>query len=115
MNTIELILKARAAADGRAHPRRLRRHVHVERAPLAIAALQMAGEPYALWAALVGDDPERPRLIVAPEPRNRDIAFAALAELADVICGVFDRAVLAPRVQVQRKSGETSWRCSTAP
>ncbi|HTD79020.1 MAG TPA: hypothetical protein VK898_15385, partial [Chloroflexota bacterium] len=115
MNSIELLLKAQAAASGRVQRRRLFRHVHIERAPLAIAALQMAGEPHSLWAALIGTDQRQPQLIVAPEPRNRDIAFGALADLAEVICGAFDGAARAPRVQVPRKNGEPLWRCSTAP
>ena len=115
MNPIELVLKAQAAASGRVQRRRLFRHVHIERAPLAIAALQMAGEPHSLWAALIGTDQRQPRLIVAPEPRNRDIAFGALADLADVLCGAFDGAARAPRVQVPRKNADPFWRCSTAP
>src|SRR5688572_8644213 len=72
VNPVDLILAAEAVSTGRARRRRLYRHVHLEPAPLAIAAMQMAGEPHALWGMLLGRDPERPRLIVAPEPRNRD-------------------------------------------
>ena len=115
MNPVDLLLKVDAATSGRARPRRLLRHVHVEPQPLAIAALQMAGEPYALWAALVGTDPDHRRLVVAPEPRNRDIAFHALAELAREVCAVADRAVAAPHTEIARRDG-TSWaRCTVAP
>ena len=114
MNPIDLILTARAVTSGRAQRRRQLRHVHLERAPLVIAAMQMAGEPHALWGALVGTDPRRPELIVAPEPRNLDIQFAALAQLADLICEAF--AAAAQRlVQIQPRKGDPYWRCSTAP
>lgn len=115
MNPVDLLLKAEAATSGRARARRLRRHAHLEPYPLAVAALQMAGEPYALWAALVGTDCDHPRLIVAPEPRNLNIAFHALAELAQELCSAVDRAAADPCTDVARRDG-TSWaRCTVAP
>ena len=114
MNPVELILTAQAVTSGRAQRRRQYRHVHLERAPLVIAVMQMAGEPHALWGALIGNDPRRPRLIVAPEPRNLDIEFAALADFADVICDAFDAAARR-RVQIPRKKGDPIWRCERAP
>jgi hypothetical protein len=114
VNPVDLILAAEAASSGRARRRRLYRHVHLEPDPLAIAAMQMAGEPHALWGMLIGRDPERPRLIVAPEPRNRDIVYAALAELAVELCAAVDAAA-AVREDVTPNKGETWQRCTTAP
>lgn len=114
MNPVELILTAEAVALGRAQRRRQFRHVHLERSPLVIAIMQMAGEPHALWGALIGTDARRPKLIVAAEPRNRDIEFAALADFADVICDAFE-AASRRRTQIVRKKGDPVWRCEKAP
>ena len=115
MNPVDLFLRAEAATRGRSRARRVFRHAHVEPDPLAIAALQMAGEPHALWAALVGTHPHHPSLIVAPEPRNRDILFQALGQLANVLCAVVDRAAAGPRTQIGRRDGTTWSRCAAAP
>src|SRR5215213_4163641 len=90
MNAVDLLLTARAAEHGRAQPRRLRRHVHLEPKPIAVAAVQMSIESHAIWGALVGTSRAKPQLIVAPEPRTPGIAFGALAELAKIICNAVD-------------------------
>jgi hypothetical protein len=117
MNPVDLLLRAEAAESGKARSRRELRHVHVEKAPLAIIALQMAGEPHALWAALVGTtpDPAQARLIIAPEPRNYDIEFGALAEIGTVVCETVDRFAKGPREQVIRKNKPPRWRFKNAP
>lgn len=114
MNPADLLLSAEAAVCGRARPRRRLRHVHLEERPLAIALFQMANEAYALWAALVGRDRDDPRLILAPEPRNRDMQFRALAELGSVICELFDEAS-AEREPVPHKNKPPWQRCTRAP
>ena len=45
--------------------------------------LTTAGEAGAPLGALVGTDRDAPRLLVVPQPRDRDLRFAFLAELAD--------------------------------
>ncbi len=47
--------------------------------------LTTAGEAGAPLGALVGTDRDAPRLLVVPQPRDRDLRFAFLAELADVV------------------------------
>jgi hypothetical protein len=117
MNPVDLLLRTEAAQTGRVRVRRRYRHVHVEPAPLAIVAVQMAGEPHGLWAALVGSgpDPTRASLILAPEPRNYDIEFAALAELGSLVCGAVDRCAAGPREPIQRKGKPPRSRLASAP
>lgn len=115
MNPVDLLIAATAAEAGRAQRRREHRHVHLERRPIAIAAMQMSIESHAIWGALVGTDVGAPALMVAPEPRTPSIAFGAMAELAKVICDAVDAASVAPRVQIQRRNRPPRERCSTAP
>ena len=117
MDPVDLLLRAEAAQAGRVRARRRFRHVHVEPSPLAIIALQMAGEPHGVWAALVGSSPD-PRcaaLIIAPEPRNYDIEFAALAELGTLVGETVDRCAKGPREQIQSKGKPPRERLANAP
>ena len=50
----------------------------------------MAGETNAPLAAMVGDDPARPRLLTVRQPRNRSERFAFAAELAAVLLRYLD-------------------------
>src|SRR5580765_5869532 len=97
MNPVDLLLTARAAESGRVQPRRLLRHVHLEKKPIAIAAVQMSIESHAIWGALVGASRDKPRLIVAPEPRTPGIAFGALAELGEIVCSAVDASASGAR------------------
>jgi hypothetical protein len=115
MNPVDLIIAARAAQEGRAQLRRERRHVHLEKRPIAIAAMQMSIESHAIWGALVGDTPGAPELIVAPEPRTPSIAFGAMTRLAQIVCNAVDSAAGAPRIQILRRGRPPRQRCSTAP
>jgi hypothetical protein len=59
--------------------------VHIAERPLAFIPLALAGEANAPLAAMVGDQPEAPKLLIVPEPRDRDQRFAFAADLAAVI------------------------------
>jgi hypothetical protein len=59
--------------------------VHISDRPLVFIPLALAGEANAPLAALIGDDPQAPRLLVVPEPRDRDQRFAFAAELATIV------------------------------
>jgi hypothetical protein len=116
MNAVDLLLTARAAESGRAQPRRLRRHLHLEPKPIAIVAMQMSIESHAIWGALVGTSRSKPQLIVAPEPRTPGIAFGALAELAKVICDAVDACASGPRDVFTSARTQRSWvRVRSAP
>ena len=61
------------------------RHRHLSERPLVLVPLTTAGEAGAPLGALVGTDREEPRLLVVPQPRDRDLRFAFLAELAEAV------------------------------
>ncbi len=115
MNPVDLLLAASAATAGRMRPRRTFRHVHVEKNPVAVVAVQMAGEGHSLWAALIGSSPGKPRFLCAPEPRNRDISFRTIGTFADIICEAVDTARDGKREQIPRREGPARQRCATAP
>lgn len=76
------LARAEAVAAGRATPLATVRHRHLSDRPLVLVPMTAAGEAAAPLGALVGCDRDRPRLLVVPQPRDRDLRFAFLAELA---------------------------------
>ncbi|MFK3980920.1 hypothetical protein ACI2K4_11145 [Micromonospora sp. NPDC050397] len=72
MSTLTALARAQALAAGVAQPIATVRHLHLARRPLVLVPLTMAGEANAPLAVLVGTAPERGRLLVVPQPRNRD-------------------------------------------
>jgi hypothetical protein len=85
MSTLTALARAIAAERGTAQPACTVRHVHISDHPLVFIPLALAGEANAPLAAMVGCDPDAPRLLVVPEPRDRDQRFAFTARLAAVI------------------------------
>ena len=85
MSVINSYARALAVQTGRAQPVATVRHVHLSATPMVFIPLKLAGEAAAPLAALVGSDPANPRLLVVPQPRNRDLRFAFMAELAEVL------------------------------
>jgi len=85
VSTLTSLARALAVERGRAQPLCTVRHLHVSDRPLVVVPLAMAGEANAPLAAMAGDDPRSPALLVVSQPRNRDDRFAFAAELADVI------------------------------
>ncbi|GLY01228.1 MULTISPECIES: hypothetical protein [Actinoplanes] len=85
MSTLTALARAQAAATGHAQPIATVRHLHLHDHPMVLIPLAMAGEANAPLAALAGTDPEKPRLLVVTNPRNRDDRFAFAAELAEVL------------------------------
>lgn len=85
MTLLGSYLKVRALQAGRAQPATTVRHVHLAATPMVFVPLRITGEAAAPLAAMVGDDPGRPRLLIVPQPRNRDLRFAFLAELAEIV------------------------------
>jgi hypothetical protein len=82
--------RAEAAAAGRAQRIRTVRHVHLSRRPLVVIPLQLAGEACAPLAVMLGDDPDKARLLTVYEPRDRARRFEFAADLAEVILGHLD-------------------------
>ena len=85
MSAISAYARARAVDAGRAFPIATRRHLHLAGRPMVFLPLALAGEANAPLAAMLGTDPERPSLLVVPQPRNRDLRFAFAARLADLL------------------------------
>ncbi|GHF36467.1 hypothetical protein GCM10010218_17490 [Streptomyces mashuensis] len=85
MSLITTLARMEAVRDGRARPLATVRHRHLAARPIVLVPLTTAGEAGAPLGALVGTDPGAPRLLVVPQPRDRDLRSAFLAGLADVM------------------------------
>ncbi|WP_267243878.1 hypothetical protein [Streptomyces sp. PR69] len=85
MSLISALARLEAVESGRAQPLATVRHRHLSDRPLVFVPLTTAGEAGAPLGALVGTDPEEPRLLAVPQPRDRDLRSAFLAQLADAV------------------------------
>ncbi|GAB2845518.1 hypothetical protein GCM10027074_10460 [Streptomyces deserti] len=90
MSLISTLARLEAVRTGRAQPAATVRHRHLSERPLVFVPLTTAGEAGAPLGALVGTDRDAPHLLVVPQPRDRDLRFAFLAELADVVLPYVD-------------------------
>lgn len=90
MSLIATLARLEAVSTGRAQPAATVLHRHLSDHPLVLVPLTTAGEAGAPLGALVGTDRDTPRLLVVPQPRDRDLRFAFLAELADVVLPYVD-------------------------
>ncbi|MEW1641537.1 MULTISPECIES: hypothetical protein [unclassified Streptomyces] len=90
MSLISTLARLEAAHSGRAQPTATVLHRHLSARPLVLVPLTTAGEAGAPLGALVGTDRDAPRLLVVPQPRDRDLRFTFLAELADVVLPYID-------------------------
>ena len=82
MNHLDVTLAARAFRSGRALRTATFRHRRLVPAPLAVVLWQLGAEPFSAAAIAWGDLAGRPEMAVPGEPRNRDLAFAALSRFA---------------------------------
>jgi hypothetical protein len=85
MSLITDLARLEAMQSGRAQPTATVRHRHISARPLVFVPLTTAGETGAPLGALVGTERTAPRLLTVPQPRDRDLRFAFLAELAEVV------------------------------
>ncbi|MFH9468654.1 hypothetical protein ACH4LT_15385 [Streptomyces clavifer] len=85
MSLITTLARLEAVDSGRAQPLATVRHRHLTDRPLVLVPLTTAGEAGAPLGALVGTDRAAPRLITVAQPRDRDLRFAFLAELAEAV------------------------------
>lgn len=90
MSLIATLARLEAVRSGRAQPAATVLHRHLSGRPLVLVPLTTAGEAGAPLGALVGTDRDAPRLLVVPQPRDRDLRFAFLAALADVVLPYID-------------------------
>jgi len=91
MSLLTAYARARAVREGRAQPIATVRHLHLSPRPLVFIPLRLAGEAAAPLGAMVGTDPAEPRLLVVPQPRDRDLRFAFVAELAAIMLPYIQR------------------------
>lgn len=85
MSLITTLARLEAVESGRAQPMTTVRHRHLTDRPLVLVPLTTAGEAGAPLGALVGTDRDAPRLLAVAQPRDRDLRFAFLAELAEAV------------------------------
>ncbi|MFB7595150.1 hypothetical protein [Streptomyces sp. NPDC056160] len=90
MSLITTLARLEAVRAGRAEPAATVLHRHLSERPLVCVPLTTAGEAGAPLGALVGTDRDAPRLLAVAQPRDRDLRFAFLAELADVVLPYID-------------------------
>ncbi|MFJ6082902.1 hypothetical protein ACIQI8_16000 [Streptomyces sp. NPDC092369] len=90
MSLISTLARLEAVSTGRAQPAATVRHRHLSERPLVFVPLTTAGEAGAPLGALVGTDRDAPRLLIVAQPRDRDLRFAFLAELADIVLPYID-------------------------
>ncbi|MEU6280123.1 hypothetical protein [Streptomyces sp. NPDC047028] len=106
MSLIATLARLEAVSSGRAQAVATVRHRHLSGRPLVFVPLTTAGEAGAPLGALVGTDRDAPRLLVVPQPRDRELRFAFLAELAGVIL---------PYIEDHTASVEAAERTETDP
>ncbi|MCF1596769.1 hypothetical protein [Streptomyces muensis] len=90
MSLISTLARLEAVSTGRAQPAATVRHRRLSERPLVFVPLTTAGEAGAPLGALVGTDRDAPHLLVVPQPRDRDLRFTFLSELADVVLPYID-------------------------
>ena len=115
MSTLTALARAQAQASGVAQRIATVRHVHLEPEPLVLVPLTMAGEANAPLAAMVGTARDRPRLLIVPQPRNRDQRFAFAADLAAVVVSYIDGRSGASEAVPADRGRDTRWRLCDAP
>ncbi|MEU4146305.1 hypothetical protein [Streptomyces parvulus] len=106
MSLITTLARLEAVRAETAQPAATVRHRHLSDRPLVFVPLITAGEAGAPLGALVGTDREAPRLLVVAQPRDRDLRFAFLAELADIVL---------PHIEACAESVEAAERTETDP
>lgn len=104
MSVLTSLARAYAVQRGRAEPIATVRHVHVSRRPLVLVPLTLAGEANAPIAAMVGDDPDDPHVLIVAQPRDRTQRFDFAHRLATILLPHVDR-FMGDVETVQSKSG----------
>ncbi|WP_371616000.1 hypothetical protein [Streptomyces sp. NBC_00454] len=82
MSLLNTLARLEAVRAGRAQALATVRHRHLGERPMVLVPLTTAGEAGAPLGAMFGTDPEEPRILVIPQPRDRDLRWEFLAELA---------------------------------
>ncbi|MFF2845591.1 hypothetical protein ACFVT5_04590 [Streptomyces sp. NPDC058001] len=106
MSLIQHLARLEAVQSGRAQQTATVRHRHLSERPLVLVPLTTAGESGAPLGALVGTERTAPRVLFVPQPRDRDLRFAFLADLAGSVL---------PYIEAYADSVEAAERTETDP
>ncbi|NEB79238.1 hypothetical protein G3I40_29065 [Streptomyces sp. SID14478] len=90
MSLIHHLARLEATSTGRAQRTATVCHRHLSQRPLVLVPLTTAGETGAPLGALVGTERTSPRLLVVPQPRDRDQRFTFLTQLAQTVLPYVD-------------------------
>ncbi|MEU7066242.1 hypothetical protein [Streptomyces sp. NPDC046161] len=90
MPLLNTLARLEAVRSGRARALATVRHRHLSGRPLVFVPLTTSGEAGAPLGALVGTDRDDPCLLVIPQPRDRDLRWEFLAELARQVMPYID-------------------------
>ncbi|RST02197.1 hypothetical protein EF910_25270 [Streptomyces sp. WAC07149] len=82
MPLLSTLARLEAVRAGRAQPLATVRHRHLSAEPLVFVPLTTAGEAGAPLGAMLGTNRHEPRIFVIPQPRDRDLRWRFLADLA---------------------------------
>ncbi|MFB6613468.1 hypothetical protein ACIGFK_41765 [Streptomyces sp. NPDC085524] len=112
MPLLNTLARLEAVRAGRAQPLATVRHRHLSENPLVFVPLTTAGEAGAPLGAMIGTDRHEPRVFVIPQPRDRDLRWAFLADLAvqvlDHIDAYADAVELVERSETDPETGKRS-------
>jgi hypothetical protein len=114
MDAFSELQRLRAAEAGTAMPLVSRRHVHLSEDPFVVAAYHLSGDPSAPVGFMYGTEPRGPRILIVPEPRNRDLRFATLLALAEDVRSYLQGFASVDARLVQSRFGEREDRVAVA-
>jgi hypothetical protein len=106
VSTLTALARIEAARHGRAQPLATVRHCHLAERPLVVVPLRLAGEAAAPLAVMAGTGPGDARLLVVPQPRNRNLRFAFAAELAAIVLSYLESCRTVTEVVTDRAGAE---------
>src|SRR4051794_7309800 len=101
MTFLYAALVARAHQDGHAYRAAQYRHRRLVAEPLVVVLEQLGAEPFSAGAIGFGTSPTDVHLVVAGDPRNRDLAFGALLNFAHWFNPRFERFGNAREVRIE--------------
>ncbi|MGW7350775.1 hypothetical protein [Streptomyces sp. NPDC054784] len=113
MSLITTLARMEAAETGRARPAATVRHRWLAERPMVFVPLTTAGEAGAPLGALVGTNRAHPLLLTVRQPRDRDLRFAFLGDLADAMLPHLESAQ--DDVETEQRGDEVTELCTDAP
>ena len=115
MTLLATLARLEAASTGRAQPLSRVRHRHLSGHPLVLIPLTLAGDPATPVAAMAGTSRTAPRLLVVPQPRDRELRLRFLDGLARVVLDYITARQAATEVLPATSNREERRRYADAP